>query len=237
MMFADLSNNFLKHLRKIGKQLFLTGNTVRYPVEMPVVRAGLSKIPEIKTLLDAGAGGGHYSLNIYSKICQKIVAVEYDEINYLILQQTLRGLGEKCILYKASITDIPLGSNSVDCIACTQVLEHIKDDKKVIKEFRRVLKSQGYVLITVPQPPAPWNEPGHVREGYTMEELKGLFKDEGFEPLYEDYFFTESTQAITKWIRRIKYVPNIFPLAEKSYSREERMNNNPYLILCLFRKA
>ena len=237
MMSTELRDNFLKNLRNIGKQLFLTANTVRYPVEMPPLREGLSKLPKIETLLDAGAGGGHYSLNIYSKICQKLVAIEYDESNYLILQQTLKSLGDQCTVYKGSITDIPLGSSSIDCIACTQVLEHIEDDKKVIKEFRRVLKDQGYVLITVPQPPEPWEEPDHVREGYTMEELKTLLKNEGFDPVYEDWFFTESTQVLTKLIHRIKYVPNIFPLKEKYYSREERKINNPYLILCLFKKA
>jgi ubiquinone/menaquinone biosynthesis C-methylase UbiE len=51
----------------------------------------------------------------------------------------------------ASIDNIPLCNNEVDTIYCISVLEHIKIDtvKEVFREFRRILKPGGRVVLTM----------------------------------------------------------------------------------------
>ncbi len=49
-----------------------------------------------------------------------------------------------------SITNLPLKDNSVDIIFCSEVLEHIEDYKKALKEISRVMAEEGLVFITVP---------------------------------------------------------------------------------------
>ena len=48
------------------------------------------------------------------------------------------------------ITNIPLSSNSVDLVFCSEVLEHIPDYKTALKDISRILKVNGGVIITVP---------------------------------------------------------------------------------------
>lgn len=51
---------------------------------------------------------------------------------------------------KMDITHLEFDDNSFDYIICYHVLEHIKDDKKAIREMVRVLKSEGMCLIAGP---------------------------------------------------------------------------------------
>ena len=51
---------------------------------------------------------------------------------------------------KMDVHDIPFEDNSFDVIMCNHVLEHVQDDKKVIKEFFRVIKKGGWGIFQVP---------------------------------------------------------------------------------------
>ncbi len=51
---------------------------------------------------------------------------------------------------KADITSIPFESDSVDVVLCNHVLEHIPDDRKAMREVRRVLKPGGWCILQVP---------------------------------------------------------------------------------------
>ena len=47
--------------------------------------------------------------------------------------------------YNSNIAD-----NTYDCIACLEVLEHTTNPFDAIKELRRILKDEGYLLISAP---------------------------------------------------------------------------------------
>lgn len=49
-----------------------------------------------------------------------------------------------------NVHNIPLKNNSVDCIICTELLEHVEFPENAIKEFSRVLKKSGKIIISVP---------------------------------------------------------------------------------------
>jgi ubiquinone/menaquinone biosynthesis C-methylase UbiE len=48
------------------------------------------------------------------------------------------------------ITDIPLANESFDALYCSHVLEHVSDDRKALREFFRILKPSGWLLLVVP---------------------------------------------------------------------------------------
>ena len=52
------------------------------------------------------------------------------------------------IIVQGSQLDIP--SNSIDCIILTEVLEHLYEPQKVLKELNRILKPHGKLIGTVP---------------------------------------------------------------------------------------
>jgi SAM-dependent methyltransferase len=82
--------------------------------------------------------------------------------------------------FGASLTNVPLADRSVDLVLCTEVLEHIAAHDQALDEITRVMTPGGWLLITVPTPPAP-HDPAHVREGYRPEELGDMLRQRGFE--------------------------------------------------------
>lgn len=46
--------------------------------------------------------------------------------------------------------DLPIKSNSIDCVKCTELLEHVEYAGKVITEIARVLRPNGYLILSVP---------------------------------------------------------------------------------------
>jgi SAM-dependent methyltransferase len=53
-------------------------------------------------------------------------------------------------MVKMDICDIQYPENSFDAIYCSHVLEHVPDDKKAMREFCRVLKTEGWAILNVP---------------------------------------------------------------------------------------
>lgn len=90
-------------------------------------------------------------------------------------------------------TKLPFEDESFDGITMFDVLEHIPNHQKAIAEAKRVLRPHGYILISTPN--ENWRFPyyhfmkswcptdteimaewGHVRRGYSLDELKELIK-------------------------------------------------------------
>jgi SAM-dependent methyltransferase len=52
--------------------------------------------------------------------------------------------------HKVDICDMPFESGTYDFIFASHVLEHIQDDRRAIKEIRRVLRPNGIAILPVP---------------------------------------------------------------------------------------
>ena len=52
-----------------------------------------------------------------------------------------------CVL---DIQNIDLPDSSIGTIICNHVLEHVPNDRQALKEFRRVLKPEGRLIVSVP---------------------------------------------------------------------------------------
>lgn len=50
----------------------------------------------------------------------------------------------------SDVTRVPLKEKSVDCIICTEVLEHLTDPQACVNEIHRLLRDQGLVFASVP---------------------------------------------------------------------------------------
>jgi len=53
-------------------------------------------------------------------------------------------------MVRMDITDIHYPDGSFDVIYCSHVLEHVPDDRRALREFRRVLKPDGWAILLVP---------------------------------------------------------------------------------------
>jgi SAM-dependent methyltransferase len=54
------------------------------------------------------------------------------------------------VMVRMDITDIRFPDESFDIVYCSHVLEHVPDDRKAIREFRRVMKPNGWAAVMVP---------------------------------------------------------------------------------------
>ena len=90
-------------------------------------------------LLDAGCGEKPYSL-IYEKITEKSIGVD---VEYGIHDQ-------KAVDVFASLDQLPFPDCMFDTVLCTNVLEHIAENGKSFSELSRVLKDNGYMILSVP---------------------------------------------------------------------------------------
>jgi SAM-dependent methyltransferase len=78
------------------------------------------------------------------------------------------------------ITDLKFNDAQFDTILCTQVLEHVFEHDKMMKEIFRVMKPGGHIILTVPFAWELHEEPYDFFR-YTKHALKELFEQAGFE--------------------------------------------------------
>jgi SAM-dependent methyltransferase len=92
-----------------------------------------------KTILDLGCGKGYIgkslALNNY---------VVFSEINPELIKDIE---GDKVVL---DALHMPFKNESFDWVICADVLEHIKDDKKVLQNIYDILKQGGKAIIALP---------------------------------------------------------------------------------------
>jgi SAM-dependent methyltransferase len=127
-------------------------------------------------VFNAGAGEGGYS-NLLLALPKVRTIVETDLAWTATKPQRV---DPRQVFFCGSLTSIPLLDNGIDFVLCTEVLEHIADHDAVLDEIARVLAPGGWLLVTVPTPPAV-PDPMHAREGYRHEELEAMLTHRGFD--------------------------------------------------------
>ncbi|GIW69587.1 MAG: hypothetical protein KatS3mg101_0334 [Patescibacteria group bacterium] len=116
-------------------------------------------------ILDMGCGEGFYSM-IFDELYQcEIYAVDCDPKILSLARKRLEGRGQIKI-EEGDITSLKFPDSYFDKIVCTEVLEHVTEDEKAIKELYRVLKPGGTIAITVPNKNYPllWDPLNKIRE-------------------------------------------------------------------------
>lgn len=165
------------------------------------------KIPTINpTILEIGGGGSGLTYEIFADVpYSRIITTDVQDFNGV-------GIGTRNLELLCDARDLNhFDNDSFDIITMFDVLEHIPNEDLVVSEARRVLKRGGYIFLQTPN--NPWNYPqfesfrflfkdrydlmtkwGHLREGYSVEELKGLWK--GFELVKAEYNFCDNEVLI-----------------------------------------
>jgi 2-polyprenyl-6-hydroxyphenyl methylase/3-demethylubiquinone-9 3-methyltransferase len=101
-----------------------------------------------KKVLDMGSGGGFYSLAASKKGCKDITTLDVSHVCVKAARLNLRknaNLDAKGVI--ADATNIPFIDECFDFIICVDLIEHIKADRKLLREIRRVLKNSGFLVI------------------------------------------------------------------------------------------
>ncbi len=141
-----------------------------------VMRAAYPTPCADRVILDAGCGTGAMSIRL--KQWGRVVSADFSPLALQFSRR--RGLET---LVCADAMRLPFSADSFDTIVSMDVLEHIPDDALALREFHRVLKPGGRVLLTVPAYPHLWSEHDvalmHFRR-YKRAELEARFTEAGF---------------------------------------------------------
>ena len=144
------------------------------------VRKALKMIPAGSRILDAGAGEQQFR-----KYCDGLGYVSQDFAKY-------DGTGDTSGLQTGTwnnegldiisdITAIPEPDGSFDAILCTEVFEHIPDPIAAVKEFARLLRPGGILLLTAPFCSLTHFAPFHYYTGFTRYFYLEILTAAGFE--------------------------------------------------------
>jgi ubiquinone/menaquinone biosynthesis C-methylase UbiE len=165
----------------------------------------LKKIPEGLTLLDAGAGESQFK-----KYCRhlKYIAQDFGQYTGAGEVGVHTGTWDNSKLDIVSdIVNIPLPDHSVDAVMCTEVLEHVPDPLAAIREFSRLVKPGGYLILTAPFCSLTHFAPYHFSTGFSRFFYEKHLPDNDFS--IEDIKLSGNFfEYMAQETRRIKMVAN-----------------------------
>jgi len=172
-------------------------------------------VPSGSFVLDAGCGDGTVAFRL-ARGGRHVVGVSNDEKAIAVLRERRAALGLAPDEVAFRVHDLardgpPAGP--FDAAVCFDVLEHIADDRAALRAIATSLREGGRLLLTVPDRAAPplWGDGvlktedgGHVRPGYTREELESLLGEAGLRALRWAGFAGFFTQKATNVSRRLE---------------------------------
>lgn len=125
----------------------------------------LAAVPPGLTILDAGAGECQYK-----KWCGHLQYTSQDFNQYTGKESDI-GLqmgswNNSRIDIVCDVADMPLEDEVFDVVMCTEVLEHVPDPVRVVREISRVLKRGGMLIVTAPFNSLTHFAPFHFSTGF-----------------------------------------------------------------------
>lgn len=105
----------------------------------------LGSLPENKSILSIGCGTGSDIWYLAAK--NNVVGVDF-AVNGLLLAKNhfVQGI----VSDFNSISYLPFKDKSFDIIVCKDILEHVLEPMILLQDVKRILKDDGYVVISVP---------------------------------------------------------------------------------------
>src|SRR3989344_274235 len=133
-----------------------------------------SKYIKANHVLDLGCGAGYGSLELVKYGAKKVIGVDtnHKEIDYAI-----RKFKNKNLKFKVNNAEqLEFKNETFDTVVSFEVIEHVKNFKKFIKEAFRVLKKGGYFIFSTPNAKMHrgGTSPYHTKE-FSVKELVEIF--------------------------------------------------------------
>ena len=101
--------------------------------------------PPAARVLDVGCGLGEVLGALPPQY--ELAGMDYAQHNVAV---STKRLGSRARIKQGSIYEIPFESNTFDVALCLEVLEHIEEDARAVRDIARVLKPGGFLITAVP---------------------------------------------------------------------------------------
>ncbi len=156
-----------------------------------------------KKVLDIGSGGGSLSY-LLAKRGANVTGIEYEERGVQFARENLasadRGQRLRCAFLQGSAYELPFEAETFDVAVSCEVIEHLQEPDRMLREAARVLKPGGKMVLTTPYrlSEVPHDE-NHVKEYYPGE-LKALvakyFSDAAVKETHHMFWRTLYTYSV-----------------------------------------
>lgn len=164
-------------------------------------------------IIDLGCGTGYY-LFLLSNLPVKLNLTGFDFDEKALMEAKVSLAGQDIKFVTGDLHKMPFKDESFDKAVASEVLEHVEDDERVLKEVFRILKPKGTLVISAPSINYPflWDPVNwilqhffgiHIKSGffsgiwsghlrlYDLAALKKKFEKVGFR--------IEVTEELTYW--------------------------------------
>ncbi len=106
----------------------------------------LERLTPRDVVLEVGTGSGCFS-KVLADYCAGYTGLEYDAEACETTRGRLNGRGT---LVQGDAQALPFADGSFSAAVCLEVLEHLPDYRKAVREIHRCLKPEGQAIISVP---------------------------------------------------------------------------------------
>ena len=139
----------------------------------------LNNIPAGKKILDAGAGELQYK-----KFCNHLQYVSQDFAQYDGMGNSeglqMQKWDNSKVDIISDISNLPVSDSEFDAVMCVEVFEHIPNPIEAVKEFKRVLKKDGFLILTAPFCSLTHFAPYYFANGYSKYWYEHVLESNGF---------------------------------------------------------
>lgn len=209
-------------------------------------------------ILDLGCGTGYYLFLLSSlPISLNLVGLDNDS---KALEEARGSLSKRIKFILSDCAKLPFKDKTFDKVVASEVLEHLQDDRKTLKEVFRILKPGGIFVISTPSinypffwDPINWTlqhlSGTHIQKGffsgiwsghirlYEKDNLENKFKKVGFkieEAKELTYWCLPFNHYIINAVARLLYDVKISSKIADNLSKFKN-NKKPFLISMAFK--
>lgn len=173
--------------------------------------AGLALLRDVRRAARAHARGRALDAGAGTLAYRSVLLPHVREYRSLDIKRTRPDLD-----IVGDIQALPLPDASFDTVLCAEVLEHVPDPRRALKEIHRVLTAGGKLIITVPHLGYLHNEPTDYYR-YTKHGLRILLEETGLRVLQlqpSGGFFSFLQLILATTVVGLAYgIPVVWPLA------------------------
>ena len=126
-----------------------------------------------KNIIDIGCGVGAYAQKIYQK-GYSIFGIDIESERIEEARKISKNAQSPDLLefYRAVGDFLPFRDGSIDAIILNEVIEHVDDEYKVIKEINRVLRNNGIAIVFAPNILFPFETHGcYIGEKFIFKNI------------------------------------------------------------------
>jgi SAM-dependent methyltransferase len=165
-----------------------------------------------QTILDAGCGGGVFSIELAKQHPEaQVTGVELEPDLVGRANEIAKRAGLANVRFEhGDVTKLDF-EDAFDLVVSVDNFEHVEDDIAAMRTLRRALRPGGRLVAHVPGYERRWllfgrrvnfDVPGHVRPGYHAEQLVAKLREAGFEVTSHQYTYG----AIETFTNNISYL-------------------------------